>query len=231
MWLGELRESDPGAAQLFDQAVEALRQGGAGLGPPLVVPVTAPAYETPGDLDESFRRQLKVLMLARRAVAGAVTTRKRLELQIVQLEEQAGRLTAQDARAAEVGRGDLAAIALARLSDLQAQLEDLKRRHADALAQEERLFADVLPLQFKADAVRIRAEAIKDAGKAGSLELSELRPGAPGSASIRILFAVELPGTAVLLAAGTERDWLHAWYAETILRCRARYERDQDGTG
>src|ERR1700678_1040732 len=105
-WLSELSQDDPGAADLVDDALDALREGGAGLGPPLVVPV-----------DET-----------------------------------------------------------------------------------------------------------------GSPELSELRPGAPGPAGIRILFTVEPPDTAVLLAAGTERDWLRAWYAEAILHCRARYERDQTGT-
>ena len=34
-WLRELRESDPGSAGLVDEAVDALREGGAGLGPPL----------------------------------------------------------------------------------------------------------------------------------------------------------------------------------------------------
>jgi len=37
--------------------------------------------------------------------------------------------------------------------------------------------------------------------------------------------------TALLLAAGTERDRLQAWYAEMLLRCRTRYERDRGSTG
>ena len=48
---------------------------------------------------------------------------------------------------------------------------------------------------------------------------------------MRILFTVESPATAVVLAAGTERDWLDAWYAEAIVRTRIRYERDRGGTG
>jgi hypothetical protein len=59
------------------------------------------------------------------------------------------------------------------------------------------------------------------------LELSELRPGAPGSSGTRILFTVEPPGTAVLLAAGMEGDWLRAWYTEAIANCRIRYQREQ----
>ena len=56
--------------------------------------------------------------------------------------------------------------------------------------------------------------------------LRELRPDAPESASTRILFTVEPPGTAVLLAAGMENDWLRAWYAEAIPRCSIRYRRE-----
>ncbi|HYB15220.1 MAG TPA: hypothetical protein VEF71_07090 [Streptosporangiaceae bacterium] len=76
-----------------------------------------------------------------------------------------------------------------------------------------------------------------DAGRPGSpvapspLPLSELRPGAPERSRVRILFTVESPATAVVLAAGTERDWLDAWYAEAIVRSRIRYERDRGGTG
>ncbi len=64
--------------------------------------------------------------------------------------------------------------------------------------------------------------------QASPLPLSEMRPGAPEINDIRILFTVESsPDTAVILAAGTERDWLRAWYAESILRARTRYERDR----
>ena len=35
----------------------------------------------------------------------------------------------------------------------------------------------------------------------------------------------------MLLAAGTERDWLDAWYTEAIRQSRARYRRDQGRTG
>lgn len=61
------------------------------------------------------------------------------------------------------------------------------------------------------------------------LALSELRPGAPELADERILFTVEAPGTAVLLAAGTADDWLRAWYAEAVVHSRARYQRGRTG--
>jgi hypothetical protein len=62
---------------------------------------------------------------------------------------------------------------------------------------------------------------------ADSLRLSELRPGAPESTDTRILFTVEPPGTAVLLAAGMESDRLRAWYTEATANCRIRYQRQQ----
>ena len=34
----------------------------------------------------------------------------------------------------------------------------------------------------------------------------------------------------IKMVAGTERDWLEAWYTEAIRRSRTRYERDR-GTG
>jgi hypothetical protein len=228
VWLGELRESDPGSARLVDEAVDALREAGAGLGPPLVVP--APVPQARPDPDQS-RRQFELLTNMRRAVADAATTRKRLGLQMQQLEEQASRLAQQRAKALQIGRDDLAARALAQLRSLQTELEELSRQQAEALASEERLSADSGQLLSAVDALRIRQEAIKAAEATSLPRLNELRPGAPESAAIRILFAVQPPDTAILLAAGTERDWLRAWYGEMIVRCQGRYERDQGGAG
>ena len=216
-WLAELRESDPGAADLTDEALDALREGGAGLGPPLVVPVEVPVRETQRDLDYAYERQLEMLTWARRAVANVATSRKRLELQIDRLEELLSQLESQRRLALEASDEVLAAFVQSRQSFVADQLADLHRQHADLRAEEER-----------------QTLAGQDAAPspiATSLELNELRPGAPESAAIRILFTVEPSGTAVLLAAGTERDWLRAWYAEMILRCRVRYERDQPGAG
>ena len=61
----------------------------------------------------------------------------------------------------------------------------------------------------------------------GPFWLSELRPSAPASAGTRILFTVEPCGTALLLAAGTETDRLHTWYAEAVARSGLRYQRTQ----
>jgi hypothetical protein len=159
-WLEQLRDVDPGAADLVDEALDTLREAGAGLGPPLVVPVEIPAQETRPDLDFSYQRQLEMLTRARR------------------------------------GEPD-----------------------PHVIVQEDWV--------IEPPTVKPRRPA--------SPPLSELRPGAPGSTDIRVLFTVDRteghPDTALLLAAGTERDWLRAWYTEMLLHCRTRYERDQRSTG
>jgi hypothetical protein len=196
------------------------------------------------------------------------TSRKRLELQAIQLEQQIGKLDEQSRKAMEMGRGDLAEEPGARRGRRPGTAgrpaapvcRDAGRGRAPHRGQR---------VQAKVDAFRIRKEAIKaahaaaqaaaeaawaeavidgadadaDAEGAGSaaddavnarapdparpsLPLSELRPGAPESAGTRILFTIEPPGTAVLLAAGMEDDWLRAWYTEAIANCRIRYQRE-----
>jgi hypothetical protein len=268
VWLANVRDRDPAAADLIDEAVAALRAGGEGVGPPLVVPFDGPSLNARPDLDTAYERQLEMLTRVRRAVATVATSRKRLELQANQLEQQIGKLGDQSRNAVEAGRGDLAEEAGARRGAVQEQLAGLQRQYADVQAEEGRLAVASQRLQAKVDAFRTRKEAIKAAHAAAeaaaeaawaeaviddasadaegaspatagardhappgparsSLELSELRPGAPGSSGTRILFTVEPPGTAVLLAGGMEDDWLRAWYTEAIANCRIRYQREQ----
>jgi hypothetical protein len=271
-WLAAVRDRDPAAADLIDEAVAAVRAGGESVGPPLVVPLDDdPSLNARPDLDTAYERQLEMLTHVRRAVANVATSRKRLELQANQLEQQIGKLDEQSRKAKEAGRGDLAEEAGARRGAAQEQLADLQRQYPGMQAEEGRLTVASQRLQAKVDAFRTRKEAIKaahavaqaaaeaawaeaviddadaDAEGSGSaaddavnaespdparpsLPLSELRPGAPESADTRILFTIEPPGTAVLLAAGMEDDWLRAWYTEAIANCRIRYQREQEST-
>jgi hypothetical protein len=280
-WLVELRDIDPVAADLVDEALDVLREAGAGLGPPLVVPVEIQAQATRPDLDFSYQRQLEMLTRARRGVADVATTRKLVELQIEQLEAKLTRLADQLGQAVGAQDRHLADSIKARLSPLSGRLADLRAEYASLRDEEERLTVANQRLHLKVEDFRIRKEVIKAAETAAeaaalveeaaaaidnllaeagepnpeitayedggsrpptvkprrpaSPPLSELRPGAPESADIRILFTVDHiadhPDTALLLAAGTERDWLQAWYAEMLLRCRTRYERDRGSTG
>lgn len=270
-WLVAVRDRDPAVAGLIDEAVAALRAGGESVGSPLVVPVDDPPLSARPDLDAAYERQLELLTRMRRAVADVATSRKRLELQAAQLEQQISKLAGQSRNAAEAGHGNLAEQAETRRGAAEEQLADLRREYAKVQAEEERMTVASQRLQAKVDAFRTRKEAIKagytaakaaaeaawveaviddasadtdgpgsagdEAGNADSpsparlsLQLSELRPGASESAGTRILFTVEPPGTAVLLAAGMESDWLRAWYTEAIANCRIRYQREQGST-
>lgn len=281
-WLAGLRDRDPAAADRIDEAVAALRAGGASAGPPLVVPVDdrlRPGRAAPGPargtasrvrgpssrgsvsgaahwlltrtgsrlafpgLDSAYQLQLERLTPVRRAVADVATSRKRLELQIGELERQGA---------------------------AEERLTDLRRRYADLQAEEERVSVASQRLQARIDAFRTCKEAAQaaytaaeeaaeaawvqvagdrgagpegaapaagdadHAGPGGPAQpapwLSELRPGAPDSPDARILFTVEPPGLAVLLDAGTDSDRLEAWYTETAARCRVRYQRERSRT-
>ena len=67
-------------------------------------------------LDYSYQRQLDLLAQVRRGVADVATSRKRVELQVNQLQAQSDKLTAQAEKALGMGREDLAREALTRKS-------------------------------------------------------------------------------------------------------------------
>ena len=162
-WLAAVRDRDPAAADLIDEAVAALRAGGTSVGPPLVVPLDDPSLDPRPDLELSYQRQLEMLTRVRRAVADVATSRKRLELQAIQLEQQIGKLGDQSRKAMEEGRGDLAEQARARRDAVREQLADLLRQYAGVQAEEERAVVASQRLQAKVDAFRTRKEAIKAA--------------------------------------------------------------------
>ena len=112
-------------------------------------------------LDYSYQRQLEMLQKVRRGVADVATSRKRLELQTQQLQQQSDKLEGQSRAALEAGREDLAREALTRRSVVQQQLADLSTQHAALQQEEEKLTLASQRLQAKVDAFRTRKETIK----------------------------------------------------------------------
>ena len=112
-------------------------------------------------LDYSYQKQLELLQKVRRGVADVATSRKRLELQLQQLQAQADKLANQSRQALAVGREDLAREALTRRSGVQQQIGDLQQQHAALQAEEEKLTLASQRLQAKVDAFRTRKETIK----------------------------------------------------------------------
>ena len=112
-------------------------------------------------LDYSYQRQLEMLQKVRRGVADVATSRKRLELQINQLEQQQAKLTDQGKKALQIGREDLARDALTRRSGLDGQLNDLRAQYHQLQGEEEKLTLASQRLQAKVDSFRTRKETIK----------------------------------------------------------------------
>jgi phage shock protein A len=112
-------------------------------------------------LDYSYQRQLDLLSKVRRGVADVATSRKRVELQVTQLESQATKLQGQAEKSLEMGREDLAREALTRKSALNGQIEDLRAQHAQLQGEEEKLTLAQQRLQAKVESFRTRKETIK----------------------------------------------------------------------
>jgi phage shock protein A len=112
-------------------------------------------------MDYSYERQLEMLTKVRRGVADVTTSRKRLELQLTQLEQSAAKLQAQAEQAVEVGRDDLAREALTRRRAVQAQIDDVGTQRASLQNEEEKLQLAAQRLQTRVEAFRTRKETVK----------------------------------------------------------------------
>ncbi|MBB5933408.1 phage shock protein A [Streptomyces zagrosensis] len=112
-------------------------------------------------LDYSYQKQLELLQKVRRGVADVATSRKRLELQLNQLQGQSSKLEDQGRKALALGREDLAREALSRRAALQQQVTDLETQHRTLQGEEEKLTLASQRLQAKVDAFRTKKETIK----------------------------------------------------------------------
>jgi phage shock protein A len=112
-------------------------------------------------LDYSYQKQLELLQKVRRGVADVATSRKRLELQLQQLQKQSSTLEEQGRKALSLGREDLAREALTRRSGVQQQVSDLETQYQALQGEEEKLTLASQRLQAKVDAFRTKKETIK----------------------------------------------------------------------
>jgi phage shock protein A len=119
-------------------------------------------YEDPREtLDYSYQTQLELLQKVRRGVADVATSRKRLELQLNQLQQNSDKLERQARDALGAGREDLAREALGRKAGLQTQIADLNGQYTQLQGEEERLTGASQRLQAQVDAFRTKKETIK----------------------------------------------------------------------
>ena len=102
-----------------------------------------------------------MLTKVRRGVADVATSRKRVELQVSTLEQQAAKLASQRERGARRGPRGPGRRGRSREAGVQEQLSDLRRQHLSLTGEEERLTAASQRLQAKVEAFRIRKETLK----------------------------------------------------------------------
>ena len=112
-------------------------------------------------LDYSYVKQQELLQKVRRGLADVATSRKRLELQMQQLDSQSRKLQEQAQQALGQGREDLAREALSRRAALQQQGSDLAAQHANLQAEEEKLTNASQRLTAKIEAFRTKKESLK----------------------------------------------------------------------
>lgn len=125
-------------------------------------------------LDAAYKQQLVALAHVRRATASVATSRKRLELQICDLERQADE---QGDPSSKDSYGD-AADQSHRAGDVTGQLADLRRRYAEMQAKEERITAASRRLMAEINAFRDGKQATEAAytaaGKAAEAVWAEM---------------------------------------------------------
>ena len=112
-------------------------------------------------LDYSYQRQLELLTKVRRGVADVATSRKRMEMQVAQLESQGAKLQGQAEKSIQMGREDLAREALTRKSGLNAQIDSVRAQVEQLQGEEEKLTMAQSRLQAQVEALRTRKETIK----------------------------------------------------------------------
>jgi phage shock protein A/DNA-binding XRE family transcriptional regulator len=165
-WLTDLRDTEPEQARHVGEALLALIDAGEALGPSLVVSLES-VLGQPRDpresLDFSYQQQLEMLTRVRRGVADVATSRKRLELQMNSLEQQAGNLARQRDEAERAGREDLAGVARREAAAIAEQLSDLRQQYGGLHREEQMLTTASQRLQRKVEAFRTRKETLKAA--------------------------------------------------------------------
>jgi phage shock protein A len=121
-------------------------------------------------LDYSYEQQLEMVQKVRRGLADVATSRKRVELQLTQLQLSADKLQGQAQQALGAGREDLAREALTRRAAVTSQISDLQGQQVALQAEEEKLTVASQQLQARVDAFGTRKEALKAAYTAAEAE-------------------------------------------------------------
>jgi phage shock protein A len=113
------------------------------------------------------------------------TSRKRVELQLVGLDQQAAQLDDEARQAVARGNDDEARAVLTRKVTLEKAAVDLKTRHADLKREEEKLEATALKIEQEVEAFRVRKDtlAARHTAAAARAEINSATRGINSSVS------------------------------------------------
>ena len=118
--------------------------------------------EDPGEtLDYGYNKQLELLQNVKKGIADVVTSKKRLQMQQGQLEQQVVKLDTQARQALAQGREDLARAALERKTVVQTELQTLDTQVSELEKQQESLTENEKKMRAKIEAFRTKKEVIK----------------------------------------------------------------------
>ncbi len=130
------------------------------------------AAEDPREtLDLSYEKQRDMLREVQRGLIEVTTAKRRLQLQLAQLEASVRTADDQARQAVAAGRDDLARAALERKQVLAGQQAALEQQVADVQAQQDKLTAAEARLSAKIEAFRNQKEVIKAQYSASEAEV------------------------------------------------------------
>ncbi|MBC7372636.1 MAG: PspA/IM30 family protein [Frankiales bacterium] len=112
------------------------------------------------ELEVSYDRQVALLQQTRRGAADVATSRRRLELQLRQLEARADALHAEAVTAVGAGDDDRARVLLTQHAGLLAQIDELGPQEAQLRASQEQLDLSVQRLGVKVEAFRSQKDVL-----------------------------------------------------------------------
>jgi phage shock protein A len=112
-------------------------------------------------LEYGYQKQLELLQNVKKGIADVVTSKKRLQMQSEQLEQQVVKLDTQARQALSQNREDLARAALERKTVAQTELQSLDQQVKDLEGQQQALIDNETKLRSKIEAFRTKKEVIK----------------------------------------------------------------------
>ncbi len=112
-------------------------------------------------LDYSYEKQVELLRKVKQGVVEVASSRRRLEMQSEKVSAKIPKLEEQARQAMELGREDLARIALQRKQAALIELEGLEQQITGVEQEQERLTLSEQRLSAKVEAFRTRRESLK----------------------------------------------------------------------